>query len=348
MNSVEKNTEILAHLRQLIRRPECVLSYDYDLIDTLPDILREQYQITSAADVSRNGDLDAIFKLLPEDAGHENRDIASLPSRLRSAGVELGEFVTRVPEGIVAQRPGNFDKWTTTTTQEGEQLEEVLNLQKDLGMGQWNAQMQRYDARPQMRLKNYLSNVTTAPPSILERVLRKRFWEIKFALWKMTGKLNPDKPSLSIGPRWVTEILYFREIVGLHKHIGLDLFSDDAELVTAGDMHNQPFSDGNFGFVFLKNTADKSYNIRRLVDELLRVVAPGGIIVIDQICAYGRNSPLSRTDIQSAHNLLKLFQARGKVEPMVCYDVDVSGLGDAQENNEKRNNARLALRVLPR
>jgi SAM-dependent methyltransferase len=345
MNSMVKSAEILGHLRRLIQRDKCVLSYDFDLIDTLPDILREQYEIGSDSDIQKNADLTAIFALLP-DTAPEGGHIAALPSMLRKVGLPLDEFVTRVPEGIVAQKPENFDKWTTTTNQQGEQLQEVLNLQKDLGMGQWNPAMHRYEARPQMRLKDYLSNVTTAPPTLLERILRRRFWEIKFFLWKLTGKLDPSKPSLSIGPRWVTEILYFREVIGLAKHIGLDLFSDDAELVTAGDMHAIPFQDDHFGFVFLKNTADKSYNIRKLVSELLRVTAPGGIVVIDQICAYGRNSPLSRTDIQSAHNLLKLFEARGTVRPLVCYDVDVSGLGDAEQNAEKRNNARLALQVI--
>jgi hypothetical protein len=346
MNSTEKNSKILFHLRRLIRRPDCVLSYDRDLIDTLPDILREQYQITRDADISKNADLEAIFGLLPENPASGNRGISGLPGMLRTSGVPLDEFVTRVPEGIVNQKPADFDKWTTTTNPKGDQLEEVLNLQKDLGMGQWNAQMKRYDSRLEISPKHYLARVTTPPPTWLERILRKRFWQFKFALWKMNGKLDPGKPSLSIGPRWITEILFFREVVGLPGHIGLDLFSDDAELVTAGDMHDIPFPDKKFGFVFLKNTADKSYNIRKLVEELVRVTAPDGIIVIDQICAYGRNSPLSRTDIQSVHNLLKLFQARARVHPLVCYDVDVSGLGDARENNEKRNNARLALQVL--
>jgi SAM-dependent methyltransferase len=346
MNSKDRNSKILFHLRKLIRRPDCVLSYDRDLIDTLPDILREQYQISSDADISKNADLEAIFGLIPKSPATGNHGIAGLPSFLRASGVPLDEFVTSAPEGLAIQNPGDFDKWTTAASQKGDKHEEILNLQKDLAMGQWNAQMSRYAARLQIPLKDYLASVTTPPPTWLERIFRKRFWEIKFALWKMTGKLDPEKPSLSIGPRWITEILYFREVVGLREHIGLDLFSDDAELVTAGDMHDIPFPDKKFGFVFLKNTADKSYNVRKLIDEIVRVTAPNAIVVIDQICGYGRNSPLSRTDIQSAHNLLKLFQARAGVRPLVCYDIDVSGLGDARENNEKRNNARLAVQIL--
>lgn len=346
MISDEKSAKLLFHLRHLIRRPDCVLSYDRDLIESLPDILREQYQITRDVDISTNADIKAIFSLLPESPAEGNRGIAGLPAMLRNSGVPLDEFITREPEGIGAQTPADFDKWTTATAEKDDNLGEILNLQKDLGMGQWTTQRKRYDARLQIPLKDYLASVTTPSPTWLERILRKRFWEIKFAIWKMNGKLDARKPSLSIGPRWITEILYFREVIGLPRHIGLDLHSDDTELVSVGDMHNIPFADKKFGFVFLKNVADKSYNIRKLVEELVRVTAPNGLIVIDQICAYGRNSPLSRTDIQSAHNLLKLFQARARVRPLVCYDVDVSGSGDAREKKEKRVNARLALQIL--
>jgi SAM-dependent methyltransferase len=213
-------------------------------------------------------------------------------------------------------------------------------------MGRWNSSTERYASdRPETPIADFLKSVTTAPPTIVERFLRKHFWELRFALWKATGQLRVDRDSLSIGPRWITEIKYFRNAIGLQRHIGLDLFSDDPELVVAGDMHAMPFEKGRFHFVFSKNTVDKSYNVRQLVSEMLRITAPGGLIVIDQICGYGRCSPLNRTDIQRAKNLLALFSARARVRPLVCYDVDVSGLGDAREPRESRRNARLAIRV---
>jgi SAM-dependent methyltransferase len=206
--------------------------------------------------------------------------------------------------------------------------------------------MQKYEAnRSQSELRGYLRSVTASPPSLLERITRKHFWELKFVLWRLMGKLDSTHRSLSVGPRWVTEIVYFREVLGLRQHIGLDLFSDGSDLVVAGDMHAMPFPDRHFGLIFLKNTVDKSYDVRKLTEELLRVVESRGLIVIDQICGYGRCSPLSRTDIQHATNLLRVFQARASVLPLVCYDIDISGVGDARERNETRRIARLAMQL---
>ena len=163
--------------------------------------------------------------------------------------------------------------------------------------------------------------------------------------WIATGALNTEHASLSVGPRWVSEIEFFRQIVGLEKHVGLDLFSDDADLVVAGDMHAMPFPDGHFQFIFLKNVVDKSYDIRKLVCEIFRVMRPGGIVVVDQICGYGHTTPLTRTDIQKAGNLARIFERFGKIEQLVCMDVDISGIGDSAGTDEKRYNARLALRL---
>ena len=343
----EVGQQLLHHLRRLIQRDHCVLSYDFDLIETLPDILREQYGIGSEADVERNADLAALYRLLRADRPDLVLSLAQLPEMIRSSGLALGEFATRVPEGITGQNAGMFEKWSTASA--ADRVDEAIELQKDLGMGRYNTSMQEYGAsRGSVDLRAYLRSVTTARPSLVERILRKHFWELHFARWIRAGKIKPDRPTLSIGPRWLTEIEYFRKVVGLPRHIGLDLFSDNPEMVTAGDMHDMPFADGHFNFVFLKNTADKSYRIRKLVEELLRVIEPGGVIVVDQICGYGRCSPLSRTDIQHAENLLRLFRARAQVDSLICCDVDVSGLGDARENNETRRNARLAIQVAHR
>jgi hypothetical protein len=343
----EAGQQLLHHLRRLIQRDRCVLSYDFDLVETLPDILREQYGIDSESKVERNTDLAALYRLLRADRPDIVPSLAQLPEMLRSSGVVLDEFATRVPEGITGQNAGMFEKWSTASAKD--RVGEAIELQKDLGMGRYNTNMQEYGAsRGNVDLKSYLRSVTTAPPSLIERILRKHFWDLHFARWIRAGTIKRDRPSLSIGPRWLTEIEYFRKVVRLPRHIGLDLFSDNPEMVTAGDMHDMPFADGHFNFIFLKNTADKSYRIRKLVEELLRVVEPGGVIVIDQICGYGRCSPLSRTDIQHAENLLPLFRARAQVEPLICRDVDVSGLGDARENNETRRNARLAIQVAQR
>jgi hypothetical protein len=214
-------------------------------------------------------------------------------------------------------------------------------------MGAYNKEMKRYDPEraPEMRVRDYLRSVTTPRPTLLERVSKKHFWEMRIKWWKLSGRLATLGPSLSVGPRWLTEIRYFRDIVGLRDHIGLDLFSDNPEMVVAGDMHAMPFSESHFRLVFLKNVVDKSYDIRTLVDELIRVTRDKGIVIVDQICGYHGCNPLGRTDIQSAGNLLRVFQARVHVDTLVKQDIDVTGLGDAAGSNARRNNARLALQL---
>jgi len=339
------NTQVAidACLNEIIQRPNCVLSFDKNLLELLPDILVENHGVTDGVGAKKLPPLERLFDSLGV-ADASQRNIAALPRLLLERGVEIAKYDTRSQSERTAKQTKDFDHWSEKSVDES--VEAVITLQKDLGMGVHNAQKQRYDAhRDPANLRRYLRSVTTPPPSLIERIFRRTFWELRLGRWLSSGMLDPMLPSLSVGPRWVTEIEFFREIVGFKKHIGLDLFSDDPELVTAGDMHQMPFGDRHFQFVFLKNVVDKSYDIRKLVQELIRVTRPRGVIVIDQICGYGATTPLNRTDIQKASNLARIFSRFAKVELLVCEDVDISGMGDAAASGETRFNARLALRM---
>ena len=336
-------TPIEECLDQVIGRELCVLCYDRNLVDLLPEILLENHGIAEDADIRRLPELTRLFDML--GAGPEqDRHIADLPKLITAGGIDLSKYSTRSAAERTSRFAPDFEHWSEKSVTDS--VDAVISLQKDLGMGAHNSMSKRYEARKHMAdLRNYLRSVTTPPPTLIERVLRRSFWELKLRQWLSRGVLMRDVPSLSVGPRWITEIEFFREIVGLQKHIGLDLFSDNSELVTAGDMHKMPFGDGYFQFIFLKNVVDKSYDIRKLVCELIRVLRPGGIVVIDQICGYGSTNPLTRTDIQRAENLARIFDARAKFESLVCDNVDISGIGDSAGTNESRYNARLALRL---
>ena len=343
MNQHQSIQSIEDCLDDIIVRRDCVLSYDRNLIDLLPDILAENLNITVDEDISRLSALTRLFELLDAQSG-KDRHIHALPDLLAACGADLSKFCARSASKSTSGVAKDFQHWSEKSISDS--VDEVVSLQKDLGMGAHNAESKRYDAHKDVaQLRNYLRSVTTVPPTLLEKMLRRSFWELKLSRWLSNGMLKKDMPSLSVGPRWVTEIEFFREIVGLQKHIGLDLFSDNSELVTAGDMHKMPFGDGYFQFIFLKNVVDKSYDIRKLVCELIRVLRPGGIVVIDQICGYGSTNPLTRTDIQRAENLARIFDARAKFESLVCDNVDISGIGDSAGTNESRYNARLALRL---
>lgn len=335
--------EIEALLDRLISREACVLSYDHSLLDQLPDVLVELHGIRTADDAPRSSDLLRLVSLLKVQHGWRLDD---LPGAVRAAGIDETRFRPRQPLERLQAQATQFEHWNES--QASQNLDSVLQLQKDLGMGRHGDAKQRYPAEWQERqipLRSYLRGVTTAPAGLGERLLRRSFWELRIRLWQLMGRLSPALPSLSVGPRWVTEIRFFREVLGLRGHIGLDLFSDDPELVTAGDMHAMPFPDNHFQLVFLKNVVDKSYDVRTLVTEVIRVLRPGGIVIVDQICGYGACSPLTRTDIQRANNLLRLFAARCVVKTLVCNDIDVSNLGDSAGTGQKRYNARLAVRI---
>jgi SAM-dependent methyltransferase len=332
-------------LDALLPRKGLVLTFDQSFVDQLPDILRENFAVCDEGDIARLPALQSLFQyLVPDSPGAWK--LSQLPELLVTAGIDRAAYRPLAPKLVTKENESVFSHWSTSTVVEDTQA--VLTLQRDLGMGQHNRESARYSKRREGSdsLRFYLRNVTTVPPSILQRLTRRSFWELWIAFWKFRGLLNTKRPSLSVGPRWVTEIEFFREVVGLRQHIGLDLFSDDPELVKAGDMHAMPFPDRQFQFIFIKNTIDKSYNVRKLVDELVRVVCPGGIIVVDQICGYGHCTPLTRTDIQKSENLLRLFRARAKIRTLVQADVELRLLRRAIVTDRSTNNARLAFQVL--
>jgi len=322
-----------------------VLSFDQNFIDQLPDILRENFSVRNDGDITRVLALQALFQLL--DPNRQSVwELAQLPAMLAAAGIDKSAYLPLAPKAVTNENEAIFSHWSTSTN--AADLEAVLTLQRDLGMGQHSANSTRYPQRRQSPggLRSYLRSVTTVPPSLLQRLTRRSFWELRIHWWKFRGNLDTTKPTLSVGPRWITEIEFFRKILGLRQHIGLDLFSDDPELVKVGDMHQMPFPDRHFQLIFIKNTVDKSYNVRKLVNELLRVVQIGGIICVDQICGYGDCTPLTRTDIQKSDNLLRLFAARAQVRTLVQADVDLDSLRGATVLDRSHNNARLAVQVL--
>lgn len=343
----DRRNEIKSCLDLLLPRSECVLSFDDSLIDQLPDILKETHGIQTVEQAQQLPPLRDLLSALDQRfTGDEV--LASLPRLIEEAGIDKAAYIPHPPADVIAENERTFSRWSENTAKEN--TEAVLALQRDLGRGRYNPSSAGHTARWERGtsvLRHYLRGVTTVPPSLIERVTKTSFWELWIRWWKLRGWLISDLPSLSIGPRWVTEIEFFRTILGLRRHIGLDLFSDDESLVKVGDMHQMPFPDKHFQLVFIKNTVDKSYQVRQLVSELIRVTRPGGIVIVDQICGYGDCSPLTRTDIQKSENLLRIFRSRTPLDVLVQSDIDLIKAKGAILRDRARNNARLAIR-LPR
>ncbi len=133
------------------------------------------------------------------------------------------------------------------------------------------------------------------------------------------GNLSPDDPVICIGNRWLGEILYFRQTLGLRKAQGMDLFSADPELVIVGDMHRMPLEDNSVKMIFIRQALSKAYDVRLVVSEILRVLKTRGFVIIEIPGPYGWGvSKLRGTDVKSARNLLRLF--RGKVRRIIYQD----------------------------
>jgi hypothetical protein len=140
------------------------------------------------------------------------------------------------------------------------------------------------------------------------------------------GNISVDDAVICIGNRWLGEILYFRENLGLKSSKGLDLFSLNPELVVAADMHKMPFDDGSIKLVFARGLINKSYDVRLLFRELVRVLKPDGFLIVETPVYKVGVSRLGRTDVKSTKNLMRLL--RGKVRRVIYSDE----LDDNKEN----------------
>lgn len=133
------------------------------------------------------------------------------------------------------------------------------------------------------------------------------------------GNLDPEDLVLCIGNRWLGEIMYFRQNLGLKNTKGVDLISSDPELVVAADMHELPFEDNSVKMIFNRGLINKSYDVRLMMKEVMRVLKKDGYLIVETPGPYGYGvSRLGRTDIKSAQNLMRLL--RGKVKRIVYMD----------------------------
>jgi hypothetical protein len=329
-------------LDKWIIRENCLLCYDFTLVQQLPDILSENFGIRTSSDVLACADLVRLFDLVDT----QKYEISQLPGLIERTGIDLSRYSTIGSLKQIGNSDEQFSRLTKAVQNDGSQaIEAIRTMQMDLGQGREHGSKYEAHLLDENNLPIYLQRVSSVRPTPLQKFMNSSFWGILIEAWKYQGYLKPSMPSLSIGPRWLTEILYFRRIHGLSNHIGLDLFSDDPQMVVAGDMHAIPFPDNHFTFIFLKNVMDKSYNMRLLVKELIRVVAPGGIIVADHDCSLGFNTPLTRTDIQKSRNLLRLFSSRTELVSLIVEDTDITPNYPPDATITYRLNSRLGIRI---
>jgi hypothetical protein len=122
------------------------------------------------------------------------------------------------------------------------------------------------------------------------------------------GSLGPQDEVLVIGPRHRDEMHFFRNHLGLVKTIGLDLFDSKEDGIQAGDMHAMPFAAQRFKLIYVCATLTYSYDIRKCVSEMLRVLKrPGYVMISDSAGRKNGVDALGRTDWRSADAVVGSF-----------------------------------------
>lgn len=293
---IEKADLLERFLDYLIDPNECIDTYGRTYIDDLEFILAENHHFNFKTQTFPDHEAQRWFELLCTE--FKFTDMAALLVFVRLHIDELD---------IACYRPRST--FHTETLYQAEPtfhklkdgvptIEERVDFQRAMGMDGVRSIPSLDDPDPD-RYELYMGSDRTNPWTyVLKREMAR-------------GYLRPDDPVISLGNRWIGEISYFRENVGLKKTLGVDLFTNNPDLVVAADMHKLPFEDGSIKLVFNRGLINKSYDVRVLVKEVMRVLTDDGMFIVETPGPYDFGvSRLGCTDIKSARNLLRLFEGK--------------------------------------
>lgn len=305
-----------AVLGRLLDRDRIIDRFDADYLDDLPILLEELHGVTAenARDHACWPDLLELWTL----AGHAEADFAidRLAEAAVTAGVDRRRWTprTNTPEEkkrFKYTRVANWREAAEVRLKEGTRSGDAVDVVNQLQSG--------YSHEVQ-------GGKFELPFDALERPETGDPWSDLIKNLREAGTLSADEDHLTIGPRWVGEIHYFRQVLGLPRTIGLDLFTHDDEFVKVGDMHDMPFEDDRFGLVYQRNTFDKSYDIRAALRECVRVLRDGGVLITDDCYDYTHGvSEMARTNIK--HND-QIVRALGPHAGEVLHDRETPAADD--------------------
>lgn len=110
---------------------------------------------------------------------------------------------------------------------------------------------------------------------------------------------------LCIGCRNVAEIDYFRN-KGASLVTGVDLFSSHPDIKIT-DMHSIDFPDNNFDIIYAAHSLEHSYDVSKVVKEIIRVARSGGLVAIEVPVQY-KISATDLVDFDNLQNLHTIFE----------------------------------------
>jgi Methyltransferase domain len=317
-SSTTKAGEADLILGELIDAEEVIDRYDGSYVADLPHILREVHGVTqeNAREATLWPELARLWALTGRPESDFSLD--TLPGLLvDEVGVDESHWSPKQVDDAAREQLGYYGRLKHRRLRKSigvrlqalqdrgrtrrDAREQVNTLQKELSLQSGGkAKQVRFDdlARPE-----------TGDP-----------WSPLLIRLREEGVIGEHEPALTIGPRWVGEIHYFRETLGLKGTIGLDLFTTDDELVKVGDMHDMPFADDTFGLVYQRNTFNKSYDIRAALRESVRVLRDGGVLISDDCYAYTSGvSELCRTNLKHNRQVVRVV---GDNVGEILYDVE--------------------------
>lgn len=283
-------------LARLIEHDELIDRFDADYLDDLPHILREVHGVTDE-NAAQNADVQELWRL----AGREPGPLSELAEALvEGAGVDRRRWTPRhnTPEEQKRFKYTRVRNWR-----------QAAGVRLDKGANSDPSAVEVVNALQSGYSHNVQGGKFEVDFEALERPETGDPWSDFIRGLREQGVISADEPHLTIGPRWVGEIHYFRQELGLPKTIGLDLFTHDEELVKVGDMHDMPFEDNTFGLVYQRNTFDKSYDIRTALRECLRVLRDGGVLISDDCYDYTHGvSEMARTSIRHNNQIARVLE----------------------------------------
>lgn len=298
-------------LDHLIDPNDCIDTFGRSYVDDLELIVAENHGYDFAtrsfrpyADLAFSDErTDEWFKRVQEVLGVASMEAFIAYARAHLHELRLANVRPRLRSEEIYQSRSSFHELKATAWADGRSNE----LQR-----QWSAD--QHQGAPQLEsdpdyYESYLRYDRISPWTYLVRREMHR------------GNLAADDKVVCIGNRWSGEVRYFRENIGLRNTMGVDLFSADPDYVIAADMHAMPFEDHSVKLVFARGVANKSYDFRRFLKELRRILRKDGFLIIEQPAYTHGVDVLGATELKRSANLLRLL--RGQLQRIIYTDAVV-------------------------
>ena len=211
-----------------------------------------------------------------------------LPDRIR-------ETIAERALGILK---GANDRWHRTPIYQSLHSRRVAGLTQQVPGGP--ARSSEYYAYLQAQInKSVHYSKKSLEPILMERTVH------------LVNLLNRNLPSeragwtcLCVGCRNAGELRHIEQVCSLAP-TGLDLFSEDPS-IKVGDMHDMPFSKGEFDVVYSCHSLEHAFDIDKVIAEFVRVVRPGGYVAVEVPTNFAI-SEIDRWDVGSANGLIARF-----------------------------------------